>query len=284
MSGLNNFSNHHFVRGQIVVLLLAMLLWSCSTDPTGSDPDGIAPELPPTNTMLMDFSGFAGATLKPADQPSKTMTRQNWTYSALKAGIWNVLLAVTFVVPVTAYLEAFNHQPVQQSDGTWIWSYSYTVPANNVTYDAELHGRLTANGSEWEMYITSSNGQFNNYLWFSGQANLTLTNGTWTLNQAVGEQPFILVEWQRTTDNQIASIRYTDIRPGAAENGRYIHYGINTDPLFDTFYDIYEMPAANMVDIEWLRSTGEGRVKDQAHFGDDAWHCWDSNQDDVACQ
>ena len=64
------------------------------------------------------------------------------------------------------------------------------------------------------------------------------------------------------------------------ENGGYINYGITNETPYNAFYDIYNKGQDNHTNIEWNRTTKEGRVKDAQHFLDAVWHLWDSNLDD----
>jgi len=43
------------------------------------------------------------------------------------------------VIPVAAFLESSDHEPVRQTDGTWVWSYNFN--ANTVLHLAQLHGK-----------------------------------------------------------------------------------------------------------------------------------------------
>jgi len=38
------------------------------------------------------------------------------------------------------------------------------------------------------------------------------------------------------------------------------------------------------MEINWNKPANNGRVKDEAHFGDQDWHCWDADQQDTGCQ
>ncbi|KPL16217.1 MAG: hypothetical protein AMJ92_13060, partial [candidate division Zixibacteria bacterium SM23_81] len=121
-------------------------------------------------------------------------------------------------------------------------------------------------------------------LWYYGDADLFLTEGTWILNKDPEEpEPFVGIEWHRKVQDTTADIKYTNIVPDGPENGGYIFYGITNDTPYDAFYDIYNKGYDNLTNIEWNRATKDGQVKDPHHFEDEEWHCWDGDLEDIEC-
>ena len=268
------------------LLCLTALLTALAFVITGC-PQNQPPEIPPKSTLVMDFSDFNDSNAQnPAQeensQSNMTTTIVNWGWAAFNVAVWDIVLAVNLVVPVAAFFESFNHQPVLQSDGTWAWSYSFNVGL--FTYNAELHAETDAGGdTTWEMHI-SKEGGYTDFLWFSGVSNFPLTEGTWTLYRSPDDPAtYIGVEWERDLSNNTSYIKYTNIVPGGSENGGYISYGITTDTPYDASYDIYNKGQDNLTEIEWNLTTLEGRIKDPRTFGDDDWHCWNSNLEDITC-
>jgi hypothetical protein len=70
----------------VIVLLLFSIVVSCEKD----DSEGIAPELPPVETMAIDFTKFGSA------NKSASQLRSNWLYAAKTVGVWNVIIGTTF--------------------------------------------------------------------------------------------------------------------------------------------------------------------------------------------
>jgi hypothetical protein len=244
------------------------------------------PELPPLSSVVMDFSDFTsrGPLLGVENPTLSDMEIEgygNWGWAFLNVAVWNTILEVTLAVPVASFAEAFNHVPVQQPDGTWIWAYTFQVV--EVTYYAQLHGGVTPDGFEWEMHISREDG-FQDFLWYTGQCELDLSEGTWTFYKDPDEPlPCLGIEWHHEPATELGDIKYTNIEPGSPGNGGYIYYGLTDDPLYDGFYNIYNKGDDNHTDIEWNDTTIEGRVRDLARFGDNNWHCWDSNLEDTVC-
>jgi hypothetical protein len=210
----------------------------------------------------------------------QTIPGGNWSWAAFHVGVWNVIITVGLAVPVTAFVESFNHIPEQQPDGSWVWSYEVTV--GGIVHSAELHALAVGGDIEWNMYV-SKEGFYADFNWFSGVSNLISTEGTWTLNRAPDDpSPFVGIEWHRDPATETGEIKYTNIVPDGPENGGYIHHGI-TDEAFDAFYEIFNKGQSNVINIEWSRTTKDGRVKDPAHLGSENWHCWDSALQDIEC-
>jgi len=243
------------------------------------------PEIPPATTFVIDFSDFPSqksATLPYLERGLKDIqTTQNWAFAATNVFVWSAIITVHLVIPVAAFVESFNHDPEYQSDLHWICSYSCTVAGPE--YFAELHGTLGVSEVEWAMYI-SSEIDTTKFLWFEGESSLLVTEGTWTLYYNPEDPaPYLGIEWQRNVDDETLDIKYTNIIPEGAENGSYISHGIVNETPYDAFYEIYRKRQENTIDIEWSRTTKEGRVRDFLHFEDNLWHCWDATLIDIDC-
>lgn len=266
-------------RGILSPLLTLALLgvWGCSDDSTTPDPSE-APQIPPVSTFLIDFSAFTAAGLA---RPSEDMTSLNWGHAAFTALVWNTFITVGMAVPVAAFVESFNHVPMQMDDGSWLWSYSVT--AGSQVYRAKLYGAIGGTGTTWRMYI-SKDGVYESFLWYTGEADLLLTRGSWTLNRSPEQaHPLIEITWHRDPQQATGDIRYTNVEEGNPENGGYIFWGTTTGEPHDAFYDVCNKGQNNHTEAEWDQVTGAGRVRDPHHFGDSAWHCWDADQQDTVC-
>lgn len=274
-------SKNIFKLGAIFYLWISIVIMGCNKNTTESE--GTPPEIPPASSFVMDFSDFSNADTNSASiQFNKSsLTYQNWWWAAFNVGVWNAIIKVGLAVPVAAFLESFKHQPAQQPDGTWVWSYNFIV--NNVEHHAELHGSLETNATTWKMYI-SKEGFYQDFLWYTGEADLSLSQGSWTLNNKPADpNPLLQIEWHRNATENTGDIKYMNIVPNGPENGGYIFYGIQTSTTFDAFYDIFNKGKDNHTNIEWDRTTKEGRVKDPAHFSDSDWHCWDDQLQNQVC-
>ncbi len=259
-------------------LVFVIILTSCSDSGVG-DPPGPAPEIPPVSTFEMDLNQL------PKDDGGRiggrTNAKSNWAHAAIGIGVWNVILGVATVVPVAAFKASINQTPEFIGDNTWQWTFNFE--AAGIQHSAKLQGQLVSDGINWKMLL-SKQGEFTDYEWYTGHANAERTEGTWTLNFGPNEnKPFIRIDWNRNVNNTVASIKYTSIDPDAPGQGGYIHYGINEDSPYNTFYDLFDKENDNLVDIEWSRDTKQGRVRNPIHFGDNEFHCWAEDLEDIAC-
>ena len=266
-----------------LLLVLCVLLLTLGCGGAG------APTIPPTETFLIPFETLTanasstlvslGEQLPPASALSSNQS--NWNYAALTVGFWYTVVAVGLAVPVAAFRESFRHSPVEQPDGSWIWSYSVTL--GNAQYTAELQGRFITEGVHWDMRI-SKEGEYEDFLWYYGEHKLPLTEGFWILKQSPAVPTDLLrIDWSRNISAGTYGIRYTNIVPGGAENGGYIDFQYTKGTPYEYICDIYNKGQDNHTYIEWSAITGAGRVKDFKHFGDNDWHCWDGDRTNVVC-
>jgi hypothetical protein len=274
-----------------LLLVLSILVLS----PGCNDVSG-APTIPPMDTFLIPFEAFTdnGASslasvtslsTDPGEQyplsPPETASQSNWNHAAFNVGFWRLAVVVGLAVPVAAFGASFQNIPLQQEDGSWIWSYAVRVGGS--VHSAKLHGQFITEGVRWEMSI-SKEGEYEDFLWYYGESNLPATEGFWILKQSPAiPEDLLQIDWSRNISAGTHAIRYTNIVPDGPENGGYIDAQHTDDIPHDHIWDIYNKGQDNHTYIEWSSVTGEGRVKDLKHFGDDEWHCWDSDRMNVVC-
>jgi hypothetical protein len=266
----------------LLVLFILVLIPGCG-DVSG------APTIPPEETFVIPFdtlTGNATSTSVPLSEqfpPASPLSsnQSNWNYAALTVGFWGVVGLGVLAVPVAAFRASFLHTPVQQPDGSWIWSYSVMVGGS--VYSAELHGQFITEGVHWDMSI-SKEGEYEDFLWYYGEHNLPVTEGFWILKKSQADPTdFIQIDWSRNISPVAYNIRYTNIVPGGPENGGYIDVQYTEGAPYDYSCDIYNKGEDNHTYIDYSSSTGEGRIKDSAWFGDEEWHCWDGDHMNVVC-
>ena len=248
-----------------------------------------APSIPPIETFLIPFDAFTADTTGTSvsvDEPfslySPLSTNQSyWNYAALTVGFWSAVVVVGLAVPVASFRESFQHTPVQQPDGSWIWSYSVNIGV--LVYSAKLHGQFIPEGIHWDMKI-SKESEYEDFLWYYGEHNLPATEGFWILKQSPAVPNDLLqIDWSRNISAGTYNITYTNIVPDGPENGGYIDFQYTDDIPYDYICDIYNKGQDNHTYIEYASSTGAGRIKDFKHFGNNDWHCWDSERMKIAC-
>ncbi|MBN1116753.1 MAG: hypothetical protein JXA77_06095 [Bacteroidales bacterium] len=250
------------------------------------------PELPPYESMVIDFSKFNSGDKSTDDVQDSTML--NYAAAGLTVFFWNAALTVTLVVPVAAFAQSFNHQAEFLGDKTWQWTYDCNGLAN--TYTARLVGVLRSDDIKWEMYLSKAGvAAHEEFLWFEGTSDLDGNGGQWILYHSFALQEQVLqIDWEKTND-AVGLVKYTYVResdngdPNQLTAGSNLTYGL-TDSVLDAFYSIdfnkrnRNADENQSVEIEWSTTEYFGHIKALHYFQDENWHCWDSNGYDTDCE
>jgi hypothetical protein len=257
----------------LVLVIAALTVTGCGTS---------APTIPPVETFVIPFENFGTSGLALL---ADTGNQSNWDYAALTVGIWSTIITVGLAVPVAAFRASFQHTPVQQDDGSWLWTYSVNIVGS--VYTAKLHAQFTTEviteGVHWTMNISKQDG-YQDFLWYWGECDLPATGGFWILKQSPTNSTGLLrIDWSRNISAGTYAVKYTNIVPGGPENGGYIDTQYTKGTPYDHIWDLYNKSGDNHTYIEWSSTTGEGRVKDFQRFGDNDWHCWNSSRINVTC-
>lgn len=264
-----------FVYCLSAFVLFSLFFTACIPNDDPIEESQPAPELPTPEMFIMSFDDFEDA--------DTTKSFNNWFHAATNVVVWNVIITANTIVPVAAFFESFNHDASFQGNSTWEWTYSYTV--GNDTYNARLVGKLpNATDVTWEMFIAKQGG-FSEVLWYEGTTKIDQSAASWTLNRnANAPESFIGIDYVSANMEGNKQIQYTNLIPGSADNGDIITYFEAPGTTYDANYSIFRVQQSNTTDIKWNKTTKDGRVLDPLKFGDDDWHCWDEELQDVVCQ
>jgi len=268
---------------KLISISLIFILFSCFFAACKKD-KGDPPVLPPAESMTIDFANFV-IQKKSADltDVTKGLENSNWEFAALAAGIFRVIVNTTLIVPVSSFRMAIEQTPVYVSEKNWQWSYELVVAG--ITYKARLTGLIGASNVQWKMYITKegTNG-FAEFVWFEGTSKLDGTGGQWILNQSSSAQvPVLRIDWTKSATSA-GKVTYTIVKTGDPLNTSYIEYGLTSNTL-NAYYKVHYFNDIKFSDLnaEWSTTTKNGRVKCVDYLGDDLWHCWGENKDNVVC-
>jgi hypothetical protein len=243
---------------------------SCDKEPVDE-----RPELPPIESLVMDFSNFSEP---PGGMKGTTKTYENFYHSYFSVLFWNVATTVTMALPVVAYGHALQQTPVYLGDRTWEWSFNF--PLNNQNYTAMLTGsRISNEEFSMEMVIAMETTPDQGEKWFDGVVRYDHTHAAWNLYKD-GSVKVLEAEWNKDFETEEADLAYTYVKTGKEETGSYIKLEYMPEELYDAAYTI--SLAANETIIQWNTTTIEGRVKDLKRFEDSQWHCWDSAAEGLA--
>jgi hypothetical protein len=256
----------------------------------------VAPQLPPYESMAIDFTKFTTEAKSASDLVTDT-TKWNLFAAGVTVFAWNAVLTGTLIVPVATFYQAINQTPTYLGNKTWQWEFDGTGFASN--YHARLTGTIRETDVKWEMYISNTGIiPHDEFIWFEGTSNLDGNIGQWILYHSYLVQEAVLqIDWSKTGD-QVGSVKYTYVRessnldPNQLTDGSYLQYGL-ADNVLDAFYTIdyntrNRADSANLqVNIEWSTTEYNGRIKAAHYFINNdptGWHCWDSQGFDVSCE
>jgi hypothetical protein len=259
------------LKSVVAIVFLSTLLVSCKKDEKKT-----SPVLPPQESMLMNFSNFSSA--KKSISINDTVGYGNWGASALTVGFWSLAVYINSAIPVAAFKEAFNHQPVSLGDTTWRWAYSID------NYGFKLDAKMNSSSTNWTMYVTKTSGlgmNFTDFIWFTGTSSNNGTSATWRLNRGpeFNGRPYLDVTWTKNV-----SLRYTLVDTTEAGVGNYLEYDKINEAGLDAQFLIRTVDHLNDVDIQWNLANNNGRVKCQKWYNNLDWHCWDNNHKNTTCQ
>jgi len=235
------------------------------------------PEIPPQSTFLMNFNDYSDTTIQ------NKITHANWIYGAANVGIWNVVITIGLAIPVASYAYALQQEPKwDRRNRQWVWSYNFTSWG---VHSAKLTAELSSDTIIWNMKI-------DDFDWYTGHSHTNGSGGYWILNESRTYPTQLLrIDWALNSSG-VSSVKYTNVAPSTSpnykNNGEYITYGTVASAEFNRFYNIFlkndtNTSSTNLTQIEWNFSDKHGHVKDQNHFGDANWHCWNNNLEDITC-
>jgi len=270
------------------LLLLGFLVAALSSCEESSDPLALtAPEIPPVDLFAMPADAVSSIQ---ADTTANTQaTYRNWAYAGINLLVWHTIAVVHTAIPVAAFDAALNENPVYIGNHTFEWSYQYLAPPalGGKTYDVVLTGQYLKAGQEVEWIMNLSEvGGFTNFEWYRGRVATDFSEGEFTVRRYPNNpEPYLHIEYEGRASNTSRSLRYTHVSPTSAEQGGYIEYRVLPNAPFNRAFEALVDPAHpnNFLEVEWTEPSGEGRVKNPAHFQDSDWHCWDSQLRDSDC-
>jgi hypothetical protein len=274
-----------------LILLLIHSSWfftSCKKD------NGVAPELPPLESMIIDFSNFeSGKKSTELFSEIKGVENSSWEFAATVAGYWRSIITLSLAVPITSFKLAVDNDPVFIGNNTWQWSYNANIIVNqvSVTYKTRLTGEIKETDVLWKMNVSKEGtGAFTEFVWFEGTTAIDGTGGEWTFNHS-SQYPEALLKivWTKS-GTSVGTIKYTYMRE--KNNSRtsdpfkdsYIEYS-ETNASLNAKYLIHYFNGLSFSDVEvqWNRTSHNGKLKAPTYFGNTNWYCWNEQLINVTC-
>lgn len=256
--------------GMALTISLVISFSSCDTEPVDE-----RPELPPIESLMMDFSDFEG---QPGGTKATEASYGNFTHSYLSVLFWNLTSTLTMTLPVAAYGHALQQEAEYVGDHTWEWSFDFQY--EGMDYSATLTGARISNekfSMEMKIGLAALPGQ--GVKWFDGEVRYDHTQALWNLYME-GNVKVLEAEWHKNFETEAGDLSYTYVEPEQEETGSFIRFKYMPREVYDGAYTI--SLSAGVTEIEWNVTSKEGRVKDPVKFGDSNWHCWDSHANGLA--
>lgn len=258
-----------------LLLVIGTLLFACTDNEAENEVQpSEKPVLPPAYSMAPDFSEFEDA----EDGEGRVAAITNWTYAALNVSIYSKVLFSHLTVPMTAFKLALKQEATFDAESRlWVWEYDIEVPTRGF-----FHVKLTADVNEsvnWKGYI-SKEGVFTDFVWFEGTSEAKGKSGSWVLYQN-HDTPSAWLSSKWTASDDLSTATFT-VEAEGEHKGSFINYEVTTSDL-DRNVTISDTSTSNEIVVAWSSTTFEGRVKSEAHFGDNDYRCWDGKLQDTAC-
>lgn len=255
------------VRILVVTSILISLMLSftaCEKEPLDKRPD-----LPPMESLVMDFSDFAD---EPGGTKASLVSYGNFSHSYLSVLFWNITSTVSMTLPVAAYGHALQQEAVYMGEFTWEWPFDFKYEGGD--YKAILTGtRISNEEFSMEMVVALAALPGQGVKWFDGVVRYDHTHALWNLYKE-GTLEVLEVEWNKDFETEEGDLKYSYVESDQEETGSFIMFQYKPQEVYDAAYTI--SLAAGTTRIEWNIASKEGRVNDPVKFGDSNWHCWDS--------
>jgi hypothetical protein len=259
-----------------LLALLSGCLISCGKE---DDPQAeqVAPVVPSAATLDMKIYNFS----EEDASNGRTMAEGKWNalHASLGFNIWTTIVKLQVAIPSVALNEAFKQTPTLTSNGRWLWTYNLEAVDN---YQVKLYAKNQGDQQVgWEMYL-SKEGGFQNYLWVTGTSDRSSKQGQWIVNKEGDE--LMRVDWKKESSDTVTELVYTHLEAGSEYEGSYVKYQTLNEGDYNVAYSVYLSNEDNTLNINYHTETLVGRVSDEKRFKDKAWHCWNSDFEDISCE
>jgi len=280
---------HKLTRNKLLITLLTLsFLLACFTgcgEDTGEDDDedgiGEAPPLPPDESMAVDLSEFGGDKLASPGLNAPS-TQLNYLVATTTVALVSTAVVAGLAVPVALFTAAKNTTPVEQDDGSWLWSYSETVGLR--TFTANLTGKTEGDKTVWSMKVSNNAilAPLDNFEWYTGTSTEDNTSGSWQFYDATTPDQAnttIAIEWEVGIGLKgvKSELTFTNNKADSPHVGDVLRYSVENE-MASMSYDNADEDTTAI--IEWNLETSAGSIT--AANGEKA--CWDEDKQDIECE
>jgi hypothetical protein len=176
---------------KLACLVLSVSIFSIACNTTNSDES--PPQLPPSESMSVDFSAMESA----SNQSQAKIAESNFNTAVFAVGIAKVILTANLAIPKILITAAQEEDPESISNSEWEWNY--TTAANGQNFGVRLTATVGSNDDvTWNFYVTNSAEGIDNELFFTGTSDYEASSGTWTYFNPQSGQELSVVSWERS--------------------------------------------------------------------------------------
>lgn len=241
-----------------------------------------APPLPPDESMNVDMSLFEENLI--GAPSTAALSVRNFAYAVTAATTVSSAIVVAITPPATLFAAARLVEPVEQDDGSWLWSFSIKI--NGVTFGAKLTGTEKLNKNLWSM-VVSTDAPLRpaiDFEWYRGESTEMNIAGSWEffdLQTPTEQNPTVKIDWSVGIVDEEATLTLENVdpRPDSEYSGDVLQYNATLQAASITFNDASKNELWEMF---WDIDTGAGSII-APNYNDGEKACWDSNKRDVVC-
>jgi len=259
--------------------LAALVLFaSCGTNEEPMPQQSETPVMPPESSMAPDMSLFDDQ----ESEASREITVSNWAYAALNVGVYSLILYKHLAVPVRAFKATINTEAHYNEDaGLWVWEKAFQVPERG-SFAIRLTAEVNGTDVSWTGYVSGEG--YDKYVWFTGESKLNGEMGSWELYDGNKEnsQVWLSNAWEIDRESGKGYTTFTVEKEGD-HKGSSITYSIDNTMDLNRSVLINNVELSSEIFVDWSKENKYGRVKSQAHFEDELYHCWDGSLQNTAC-
>lgn len=256
----------------VLLLIAGLIVTSCNDDPASLNGDE-PPQLPPIESMEVDFSTFED------NQQAKAKANSNFAQAALRALVMKAAIDFNLAIPRALLAAAAESEAEFNDEGEWVWSYTHN--AGEDTFEVRLVATRQDNDSvRWQFFVTNSMLEIENKLFFDGTTTADGSQGTWTYYNLSGEgnEPVSNIEWSVTGEEEV-SLRLEVVSDRFNNEGDFIEYSFDGTVKHAVYYNAGE---DETTELQWNVGTKAGYlIAPNYNNGEQA--CWDENFEDISC-
>lgn len=275
----------HTIRTFSASLLLGLFLITACEDNPGlstEEPPQNPPQIPSAQTMTVEMGEFEeNNSQQKAEERAIVQSDNAFRNAAARAMLVKGVVDASLVVPRVLLKAADSTDAEFGEDGKWTWAFSKT--AGDHSYEVRLvASEKEGDRVQWDFYVTNTEKDLNDQLFFSGVSTKDGHEGTWTyynLNGELLDEPVSKVEWAVNGEDDV-SLRLEVLSEQSEHTGDYLEYTFDGTIKHAVYFDASEETTA---EIQWNVETKAGFLI-APNYNGGAKACWNSELQDTTCE